>query len=111
MSSFIPFLQAGTRREFLRVGVAGLAGIALPGPLQKRARADRSGDRARRLILVWLGGGPATIDMWDLKPDAPAQIHGEFNPIATSLAGVSICEHLPQTAKILDRCIIIRSLH
>jgi hypothetical protein len=116
MPSYFPFLQFGRRRDFLRVGVAGLAGMTLAsmtrsGQLEPCARAAPSDARARRLILVWLGGGPATLDMWDMKPDAPVGIRGEFQPIGTTLPGVFICEHLPQTAKILDRCVLIRSLH
>ena len=62
------------------------------------------------MIQVWLAGGPATIDMWDLKPDAPEEIRGEFRPIATAAPGVSVCEHLPGLAKVMDRCTLVRSL-
>jgi hypothetical protein len=62
------------------------------------------------VILLWLGGGPATIDMWDLKPDAPESIRGDFKPIRTNAAGVSICEHLAKTAGVMGRCALVRSL-
>jgi hypothetical protein len=62
------------------------------------------------VIQFWLAGGPATIDMWDLKPDAPAEIRGEFRPIATAAPGVMICEHLPGLARVMDRCTLVRSL-
>ena len=60
--------------------------------------------------MVWLAGGPSTIDMWDLKPDAPDEIRGDFRPIATHLEGVSICEHLPLLAGIMNRVTLVRSL-
>ncbi len=62
------------------------------------------------MIQIWLSGGPATIDMWDLKPDAPEEIRGEFRPIATAAPGVSISEHMPGLAKVMDHCALVRSL-
>src|SRR5262245_6753367 len=97
------------RRHFLRVGTAGLFGLTLADAL----RADsepKSKPKATGVILLWLGGGPSTIDMWDLKPDAPANIRGEFQPIATKADGIQICEHLPLTASVMDRCALVRSL-
>src|SRR5262249_12643451 len=63
------------------------------------------------VILVGLGGGAATIDMWDMKPDAPDTIRGDFKPIETSAAGIRICEHLPKMARLMDRCALVRSVH
>ena len=60
--------------------------------------------------MIFLTGGPSTIDMWDMKPDAPQEIRGEFKPIATTLPGVQICEHLPKLAQSLRRATLIRSL-
>ncbi len=105
------------RRDFLKIGAAGLFGLSLPDLLRLEARAAgdmRNGLKNRRansVILVWLGGGPATIDMWDLKPNAPEGIPGAFKPIATNVAGVSISEHLPKMAKVADRTTIVRSLN
>jgi hypothetical protein len=65
---------------------------------------------AKSCIFVWLAGGPATIDMWDLKPDAPAGIRGEFRPAATSVSGLSISEHLPKLAQVMNRCVLVRSV-
>src|SRR5689334_16052105 len=101
------------RRDVLRVGVAGLLGMSLHDAL--RAEALGAPDpRLRRpatgVIQIWLSGGPATIDMWDLKPDAPEEIRGEFRPIATSAPGVAIGEHMPRLAKVMDRCTLVRSL-
>ena len=111
MSAFSPFRQLGTRRNFIRVGTAGLTGLTLPAFLRQRAAAaDAPTPPARSLILIWLSGGPSTIDMWDMKPGAPELVRGEFSPIDTAVPGVQICEHLPYTAKILDRCVLLRSL-
>jgi hypothetical protein len=102
------------RRDFLKIGTAGLLGLTLPQLLRLEARAARaSGGKARKansVIMLWLGGGPATIDMWDLKPEAPDGIRGDFKPIDTNAAGVQISEHLPKTAKVADRLTIVRSL-
>jgi len=104
------------RRDFLKIGVAGALGLSLPQLLQLEAQAARkeggSGKRkAEAVIMVWLAGGPATIDMWDLRPDAPDGIRGEFKPIETSAKGISISEHLPKMAKVADKTTIVRSLY
>jgi hypothetical protein len=104
------------RRDFLKIGTAGLFGLTLPQLLRLEAEAasDRKKAQARKadsVILVWLGGGPSTIDMWDLKPDAPDGIRGLFQPIATSAKGIQISEHLPQMAKVADKVTIVRSLY
>jgi hypothetical protein len=103
------------RRDVLKIGVAGLFGLTLPQLLHLEARAARkNGDKKRKanaVILLWLGGGPASIDMWDLKPEAPEGIRGEFKPIETSAKGVQISEHLPKAAKIADKVTLVRSLN
>jgi hypothetical protein len=110
------------RRDFLKFGIGGLLGLSLPELLRLEARAAGSGDprreqdprRARRaeaVIQVWLAGGPATIDMWDLKPAAPEGIRGQFKPMATVLPGVQISEHLPKVARALDTATLVRSLY
>jgi hypothetical protein len=102
------------RRDFLKIGAAGLFGLGLPELLRLEAQAAKqSSDRSRKaraVIMLWLGGGPATIDMWDLKPGAPDGIRGEFKPIETSAKGVQISEHLPKTAKVMHKATIVRSL-
>jgi hypothetical protein len=101
-----------SRRSFLRVGTAGLLGLTLPSVLRAEARrTGAAGAKADGAILVWLGGGPATIDIWDLKPDAPEEYRGEFKAIETKAKGVRICEHMPKVAAIMDRCALVRSLH
>lgn len=103
------------RRDFLKFGAAGLFGLGLPELLRLEAGAARTDAAKKRkanaVIMLWLGGGPATIDMWDLKPDAPEGIRGDFKPIATKADGVEICEHLPKTAQVMDRASVVRSLH
>src|SRR6516165_5862148 len=91
------------RRDFLKLGTAGLLGMGLADLLRLEARAGKAKTKATSVIIVWLAGGPATIDMWDLKPDAPENIRGEFNPIDTSAKGVRISEFLPKTAKVMDK--------
>jgi uncharacterized protein (DUF1501 family) len=100
------------RRDFLQLGAAGLLGLTLPELLRLEAlAADRTSKRrADSVILIWLAGGPAHLDMWDLKPEAPAEIRGEFKPIATSVAGLQISEHLPKMARAADKVTVVRSL-
>jgi Protein of unknown function (DUF1501) len=100
------------RRDFLKLGTAGLLGLGLADLLRLEAHAAASKSRkATSVIMIWLAGGPATIDMWDLKPDAPEGLRGEFKPIPTSASGIRICEHLPKLAKVMDKCTLVRSLN
>jgi hypothetical protein len=108
------------RRDMLRFGTAGLLGLTLPRFLQLRALSAEAAKaatsagpakKAESVIMVWLPGGPATIDMWDLKPDAPEGIRGEFKPIDTKASGVKICEHLPKMAAVADKVTFVRSLY
>ena len=102
------------RRAFLRVGSAGIAGLSLPAAL-RQARAAEAAEAARpapakNVIMLFLTGGPATIDMWDMKPEAPEAIRGEFKPRETSATGVQICEHMPSLAATMHRALLVRSL-
>jgi hypothetical protein len=105
-----------SRRDFIKVGSAGLLGLSLPQLLKLEAQASNNNApaarnrRATSVIMVWLAGGPATIDMWDLRPNAPEGIRGEFREINTSADGIRICEHLPQMARIANKTTIVRSL-
>jgi hypothetical protein len=96
------------RREVLRVGAAGLLGLSLPQLV--RAEAARR-PRAKSCVLFFLEGGPAHQDLWDMKPDAPEQVRGEFRPVATSLPGVSFCEHLPRLSRLAHKLTLVRSVH
>ena len=97
------------RRSMLRVGALALGGLTLPDLL--KARADGSASNRKSVILVWLAGGPSHIDMYDLKPNAPAEVRGEFKPIQTNVPGVQIGEHLPLQAKIFDKLSVVRSAY
>jgi hypothetical protein len=105
------------RRDFLKIGAGGLFGLSLPQLLRLEAQADAGAAdrpkqrRANAVIQIWLAGGPATIDMWDLKPEAPEGIRGEFKPIATKADGVQISQHLPKMAEVMDKATIVRSLY
>jgi hypothetical protein len=104
-----------TRRETLAVGALSLlgGGFNLPSLLaveQNRAGHVRPG-RVKSVILLYLQGGPATQDMFDLKPNAPSGIRSEFRPIATSAAGVTVCEHLPRTARWMHKAAVVRTVY
>jgi hypothetical protein len=98
------------RRGFLKIGALGLGGLTLPGLLATRARAGQPfSTNSKSVILIYLAGGPSHIDMYDLKPNAPAEVRGEFRPIATNVPGVQISEHLPRQAQIFDKLAVVRS--
>ena len=97
------------RRDFLRVGVLGLGGLTLPDLLRLRAASGSTG-RPKSVIMICLSGGPSHIDMYDLKPDAPDDIRGEFKPIQTNVPGFDICEHFPLQAQIADQLSLVRTV-
>ena len=98
-----------SRRNFLRIGALGMGGLALPDLLRaETASGLRSGNKA--VIMIYLPGGPPHQDSFDLKPDAPAEIRGEFKAISTSVPGFQICEHLPRLAKVAHQYSVIRSI-
>jgi hypothetical protein len=110
--------HGGSRREFLRAGGLGLFGLGLPTLLEARALSMAgipprlpSFGRAKACILLFMWGGPAQQETWDLKPDAPENVRGEFKPIATSVPGLSISEHFPLLATRAQRLAVIRSVH
>jgi hypothetical protein len=100
-----------TRRQMLQVGGAGVLGLTLPQLLRAEKQSAGRGTRADAAFIVFLNGGPSHLDMWDLKPDAPAEIRGEFKPINTTLPGVQLSEHLPKLARQIHRCTLVRSMH
>lgn len=101
-------IRVGSRRWFLQTGLAGVAGLTLPGLLRCEAQAAASDRKA--VILIWLSGGPSHLDIWDPKPDAPAEIRGPFGSMATKVPGVRVSENLPLQAKIMDRLAMVRSV-
>lgn len=104
-------LDITTRRGFLKVGALTLGGFTLPNLLRARAEQIAVSQKKKSVILVWLAGGPSHIDMYDLKPNAPAEFRGEFKPIDTSVPGIQFGEHLPLQAKIADKISIVRSAY
>ncbi|GIW91802.1 MAG: hypothetical protein KatS3mg109_2234 [Pirellulaceae bacterium] len=99
------------RRELLRVGALGAVGLSLPRWLRAAAEAGAGTARADACIIIFLNGGPSHLDMWDMKPEAPVEIRGEFRPIATSVPGVWLSEHLPRLAQQMHRLTLVRSMH
>ena len=100
-----------TRRELIQVGYSGLLGMSLPSILGKTASAGTgSPKRAKSVLLIFQTGAPSQIDTFDPKPNAPEEVRGSFQPIATKAPGVEICEHLPKLAARADKFAIIRSM-
>jgi len=102
-----------SRREALQVGFSGLLGLGLSDLLSGTARADGTSPgfgRAKSVILVFQTGAPSHQDIWDLKPDAPAEIRGEFMPVNTNVPGIMVGPHIPKLAAIADKYAIIRSM-
>jgi hypothetical protein len=98
-----------SRRGFIKLGAFGFAGLTLANLLRAEAASGvRSSSKA--LINIHLGGGPSHQDMYDLKPNAPVEFRGEFNPIQTNVPGMEICELLPNLAKMADKFAVVRSL-
>ncbi len=97
-----------SRRTMLRIGSLALGHLTLSDCLRARAAAAKPPETA--VIHVFMGGGPSQIDLYDLKPDAPAEIRGEFRPISTAVPGVQLCEHLPHLAGALKYVTIVRSV-
>lgn len=99
-----------TRRELLTIGALGLGGLALPDLLRAEAEAGIRQSR-KAVIMIYMCGAPPHQDMYDLKMDAPAEVRGEFQPIATNVPGIQICEHLPRLARIMDKLVPLRSVY
>jgi hypothetical protein len=104
-----PFCDGVSRRDVLRLGALALGGLSMPEILQAEARAGIASS-TKSVIMVFLAGGPPHQDMFDLKMDAPAEIRGEYRPIATNVPGLEICEHMPRLARLMDKLVVIRSM-
>ncbi len=96
------------RRHFLRLGTVALGGFWFAG--QAPAATAPGFGRADACILLYMDGGPSHIDLWDLKPNAPAEVRGPFRPIASSVPGTCVCEHLPHAARQMHRLVQVRSV-
>src|SRR5580704_4375960 len=109
----VPVCHGVTRRSFLQAGTAGIAGLSLPATLSLEAAGavDPSKSEIRNCITIFLVGSPGHLDTWDMKPEAPAEIRGKFQPIDTNVPGIQICEHFPFMARMMDKVALIRSLH
>jgi hypothetical protein len=103
------FCDGLSRRNFLKIGAFG-AGLTLAEMLRLRARAGQAGAPRKSAIMIFLTGGPSHLDMYDLKPNAPAEYRGEFKPIRTNVPGVDICEHFPRQARLWDKLAVVRSV-
>ncbi len=106
------FTGRSRRKWFVSVGSLGLAGLSLPKFLTGESHAaGASRPTANSCILFFLEGGPAHQDLWDMKPEAPAEVRGEFQPVATTVPGLQICEHLPLLARQMHHVAVVRSVH
>lgn len=103
-----------SRREILRIGGLAALGITSADLMRLRAHAREDGSIAQNkrnsCVFVFLFGGPSHIDLWDMKPDAPAEIRGQFKPISTRVPGIDVCEHLPLLAARADLFCLVRSM-
>src|ERR1700681_3700876 len=103
--------QGMDRRDCLKLGLGALLGGGLVDTLRLRAIAGAASVPRTSCILIWLDGGPSHIDSFDPKPDAPAEIRGDFRPIHTRVAGMHFAEPMPRLAAISDKLAIVRSIH
>src|SRR5438105_2952472 len=113
--SRLSLCEGMTRREWLRAGGLGSLGLMLPDLLRHRAEAatverGTGFGRAKSCIVVFLFGAPAHQDVWDLKPQAPAEVRGEFKPITSSVPGILVGEHIPRIAQQTHRLALVRSV-
>ena len=99
-----------TRRKTLQIGALGAFGLGLPGLLSaENSHVHPAAASKKSVILVWMHGGPSQLDMYDMKPLAPKEYRGPFSPVRSNLPGLDVCELLPEHAKVMDKCTVIRS--
>ncbi|HEY1861047.1 MAG TPA: DUF1501 domain-containing protein, partial [Gemmataceae bacterium] len=105
------FCDGVSRRSFLKIGAFGLgaASFGLTDILRAETRAGTSSSN-KSVINIFLGGGPPHQDMWEIKTEAPVEIRGEFKPIDTKVPGIQICEVFPKLARLMDKCVVLRSV-
>ena len=101
-------MSSRSRRDFLRVGALGIGGLTLLRPCSTVALEEAA--KHKSVIIVFLNGGAAQLDMFDMKPDAPSEFRGEFQPIATNVDGMRVSELMPKHAKIADKYSIVNGL-
>jgi hypothetical protein len=112
-SAAVRLCEGMTRRSFLKVGTAGMAGLTLPSlfGLQQAGAVDGAKAKIKNCITLFLVGSPGHLDTWDMKPNAPEDVRGAFKPTRTNVTGLQICEHFPLMARMMDKVALIRSLH
>ncbi len=98
------------RRDFLKAGALGATALTLPNYLRIAAAGETGKAKAQSAIFINLPGGPTHMDTFDLKPNAPSEYRGEFNPIQTNVSGIEISEHLPKIAQVMDKFAILRGI-
>ncbi len=98
-----------SRRSFLTVGGMALGGVGLSNVLRAEAEAGAKSSH-KAIINIYMPGGPSHMDLWDLKPDAPAEVRGDFRPIATNVPGIEICELFPKMAQMMDKFVPVRTI-
>lgn len=113
MGSTQRYCDGVSRRNFVQLGLAGMASIGLPQIIQAKEQSQSLGTSAKdtSIIMIWLDGGPGHMDMYDMKPQAPAEYRGLWNPIRTNVSGMELTELYPLQAKCADKFSIVRSLH
>jgi hypothetical protein len=99
-----------SRRDVLQIGALAFGGLTLADVLKSQTGAATQASRGKSVIMIWLRGGASHIDSYDMKPEAPLEIRGEFRPIATNVPGIEICEHMPRQAAIMDKLAIVRGI-
>ena len=104
------FCDGISRRSFLKAGGLAVGGLALSDFLRLKASGAVADGRGKSVIMICLGGGPSHVDTYDMKPEAPAEIRGEFRPIKTNVPGMMLCELLPRQTKIADKFAIVRTV-
>jgi hypothetical protein len=107
----VHFCDGLTRRDFLHAGSLSLLGLSLPTLQALTARGEAAKDNDVNCILLFLVGGPSQLDTWDMKPDAPAEIRGPFQPIATKVPGIQISEVFPRMAQLMDKVSLVRTIY
>ena len=104
-------LRRPDRRAFVKAGAFGAGALALDGLLRAEDKLPTSQSKINNVILLWMRGGPSQHETWDPKPDAPAEVRGEFGATRTNVPGLQVCDLLPMSAKIMDKWSVVRSLH
>jgi hypothetical protein len=100
-----------SRRSFLRAGALTFGGLTIADMMRLQAQGgEAAANKDLSVILIWQGGGPSHMDMWDLKPNAPSEFRGVFNPIKSNISGYNVSEHMPRIAKVCDKLAILRSV-